>query len=116
MRDAIRNLSGDQYVAKLSEGDKLLNFMKERAKGVNTGEVVSFSFTSLCGFPLYEADFGWGKPIWVGSASLTFKNLVVFLDTRSGDGIEAWINLKLEDMAKLEADKELLYMCPPPPA
>ncbi|XP_027152601.1 vinorine synthase-like [Coffea eugenioides] len=108
VRDAIRNVGGDQYVTKLREGDKHLNFIKERAKLVNKGEVVSFSFTSLCRFPSYEADFGWGKPVWIGSASLTFKNLVVFLDTQSGDGIEAWINMKLEDMAKLEADKELL--------
>lgn len=100
VRDAIRNVGGDHY--------EKLNFMKERAKLVNKGEVVSVSFTSLCRFPSYEADFGWGKPVWVGSASLTYKNLVVFLDTQSGDGIEAWINMKLEDMAKLEADKEFL--------
>ncbi|KAL3511402.1 hypothetical protein ACH5RR_030803 [Cinchona calisaya] len=99
VRDAIRNVSGD---------NKALNSMKEKAKLVKKGEMVSVSFTSLCRFPSYEADFGWGKPVWVGSASLTFKNLVVFLDTPSGDGIEAWINMKLEDLAKLEADKEFL--------
>ncbi|CAK9137371.1 unnamed protein product [Ilex paraguariensis] len=107
MREAIRSVNGD-YVKKLGEGDKHLNFIKDRAERTTKGEVVSFSFTSLCRFPLYEADFGWGKPMWVGSASLNFKNLVVFLDTRSGDGIEAWVNLKGEDMAKFEVDKELL--------
>ena len=62
----------------------------KQAARVLRGEVVSFNFTSLCRFPLYEADFGWAKPIWVGSPSLTFKNLVVFMDTALGDdGIEA---------------------------
>ncbi|PKI32525.1 hypothetical protein CRG98_047069 [Punica granatum] len=85
----------------------------ERGEKISKGDFVSFSFTSLCRFPIYEADFGWGKPVWVGSASLTFKNLIVFLDTKSGDGIEAWANLKAEDMAKFENDKELLAYASP---
>lgn len=32
-------------------------------------------FTSLCILPLYEADFGQGKPVRVGSARLPFENL-----------------------------------------
>ncbi|XP_058195045.1 stemmadenine O-acetyltransferase-like [Rhododendron vialii] len=112
VRDAIRKINGD-YVAKLQEGNSHLNFVKERAKQTTTGEVVSFSFTSLCRFPLYEPDFGWGKPVWVGSMSLTFKNLVVFMDTRTGDGIEAWVNLKREDMAKFETDAEFLESISP---
>jgi shikimate O-hydroxycinnamoyltransferase len=75
--------------------------------------MVTFSFTSLCNFPIYEIDFGWGKPAWVTSASFTFNNLVSFFDTKSGDGIEAWINLKEEEMGKLENDEELLaYVSP----
>ncbi|KAH7835350.1 hypothetical protein Vadar_025357 [Vaccinium darrowii] len=114
VRDTIRKINGD-YIAQLKEGNKHLSLMKERAKQTTTGEVVSFSFTSLCRFPLYEADFGWGKPVWVGSASLTFKNLVVFMDTRTGDGIEAWVNLKREDMAKFEMDEEFLESVSPSP-
>jgi shikimate O-hydroxycinnamoyltransferase len=107
VRDSIREVNVD-YVKKLQESDGHLNFMKERAASIKKGEVVSFSFTSLCRFPIYEADFGWGKPVWVGSASLTFKNLVTFFDTNSGNGIEAWVNLKEEDMVKFERDEELL--------
>ncbi|XVE85231.1 hypothetical protein DITRI_Ditri17bG0075000 [Diplodiscus trichospermus] len=107
VRDAIRKIDGD-YVRKLQEGSEHLNFMKERAEKMTKGDVISFSFTSLCRFPLYETDFGWGKPIWVGSASLTFKNLVVFMDSGSSGDIEAWINMKEEDMARFESDEELL--------
>ncbi|EOY00795.1 hypothetical protein QUC31_014119 [Theobroma cacao] len=116
VRDAIRKIDGD-YVRKLQEGSGHLNFMKERAERITKGDVVSFSFTSLCRFPLYETDFGWGRPIWVGSASLTFKNLVVFMDTGSSGGIEAWINMKEEDMARFEGDEELLaFVCSAPDA
>lgn len=107
MREAIRKVNAE-YVKKLQETDGHLNFIKSRAASFMKGEVVTFSFTSLCRFPVYDADFGWGKPVWLGSALLTFKNLCSFFDTKYGDGIEAWINVKVEDMAKLEADKEFL--------
>ena len=77
-------------------------------------DTVILNFTGLSGFPIniiyiyIYIDLGWGKPLWVGRVSLPFKNLVTFIDTKFGDGIEAWINLKEEDMAKFERDKELL--------
>ncbi|KAK7815626.1 bahd acyltransferase bia1 [Quercus suber] len=48
-----------------------------------------------------------GEPAWVTSAKWLYKNLVGFFDTKSGNGIEAWINLEEEAMDKFEADKEL---------
>ncbi|KAF2286553.1 hypothetical protein GH714_017634 [Hevea brasiliensis] len=107
MRDALRKVNLD-YVKDLQQSDGHLNFMRKQSKRVAKGEIVSFSFTSLCRFPAYESDFGWGKPVWVGTARLTFKNLVVFFDTKEGQGIEAWVNLKDKDMAKFETDNELL--------
>ncbi|XP_057486954.1 vinorine synthase-like [Actinidia eriantha] len=107
MRDELKKLNGD-YIRELREGISHLSFVKDRAEKVTKGEVISFSFTSLCRFPLCVADFGWGKPLRAGSASLTFKNLVVFMDAPSGGGIEAWVNLKKEDMEKFEMDNELL--------
>lgn len=103
VREAIKAVD----VALLMEGDKHLDYIKELVTLASKGELVPFNFTSLCRFPLHEADFGWGKPVRVGSAGLTFENLVTFMDTPTGDGIEAWINLKKEDMEKFEADLEL---------
>lgn len=107
MREAIRTVNMD-YVKKLRDSDGHLNFITENTEKSSRGEVVTFGFTSLCRFPIYEADFGWGKPVWVGSTKLLYHNLVTFFDTKSGDGIEAWITLKEEDMAKFERDKEVL--------
>ncbi|KAL0297063.1 UNVERIFIED_CONTAM: (13S,14R)-1,13-dihydroxy-N-methylcanadine 13-O-acetyltransferase AT1 [Sesamum radiatum] len=78
------------------------------AEANNKGKLVTFTFTSLCWFPLYEADFGWGKPVWVEMlAGMLYKNLVFFTDTATGGWIEARINLRKEDMEKFEADLEL---------
>ncbi|XVE74860.1 hypothetical protein DITRI_Ditri12bG0052200 [Diplodiscus trichospermus] len=107
IRESIRKLDA-KYVRQLQDGQSHFEFIKERAESFIRGEMVSFSFTSLCKFPGYKADFGWGKPSWVGSASLTFKNLVVFMDNVSGDGIEAWISLNEEDMATFGSDEILL--------
>ncbi|KAG5021213.1 hypothetical protein JHK85_017555 [Glycine max] len=107
-RDQIKKIDKD-YVRKLQYGNDHLDFLKDSSYRVLLkGELVPFNITSLCRFPLYDADFGWGEPTWVGSPALTFKNLVVFIDTKNGGGIEAYVSLKVEDMTKFEADEELL--------
>lgn len=73
--------------------------------------------TSLCKVGFYDVDFGWGKPLWLCSTggmskdSPLFFNLIVLLDTRFGDGVEAWVNLDEQEMALMEQDPELLAFC-----
>lgn len=40
------------------------------------GSINLYRATSLCKLPIYEIDFGWGKPTWVTSQS-NHKNLFV---------------------------------------
>lgn len=71
----------------------MLKSLKEIEEPMSRGEVDYIGFSSLCNFWLYEADFGWGKPIWVSSGEASgsiFMNLGILFDTRFGDGIEAW--------------------------
>lgn len=63
--------------------------------------------SSWCRFPFYEADFGWGKPVWVSIARLPAGNSAVLIDTRDGDGIEAWISLDKKDMALFQQDHHI---------
>ncbi|XP_057984674.1 vinorine synthase-like [Hevea brasiliensis] len=67
-----------------------------------------YNFSSWCKMPLYEADFGWGKPTWVAIPIKEPYNVSVIMDTRDGGGIEAWLCLSEEDIAFLEHDEELL--------
>ena len=58
-----------------------------------------------------DVDFGWGKPFWIGAMGKVgpaFRNLVVFIDTQWGKGIEAWITLEEKQMKVLESDTEFL--------
>ncbi|EXB82430.1 Vinorine synthase [Morus notabilis] len=94
-------------------GDELVEIIKKETERLIKGEVIGVVITSLCRFPLYEADFGYGKPTWVSSAARGFINLFAFMDNKAGDGIEAYICLNADDMAKLEVDKEFLAFVSP---
>ncbi|KAK4736604.1 hypothetical protein R3W88_000301 [Solanum pinnatisectum] len=111
VRESIQEINNN-FVSQFKKDDQQhLNFLQERANEKRKGHMELLCFSSLCKFPLYEADFGWGKPIWVGSGRLAMKNIIGFMDTKSGDGVEAWVNLKADDMAKFEADNKLLAFC-----
>ncbi|KAI4381563.1 hypothetical protein MLD38_007624 [Melastoma candidum] len=66
-----------------------------------------YGVTSLCRFPFYEMDFGWGKPAWFVGPSV-FNNFFVLTDTKSGDGVEAWMTLDAKEMDILTRDAEFL--------
>ncbi|XP_023889059.2 stemmadenine O-acetyltransferase [Quercus suber] len=107
VRAAIRKID-NEYVKKLQDHTQHLNYLKEASEKLLKEDIVQFNFSSWCRFPMYEVDFGWGNPMWIGLVSAPSKNVGVFIDTKSGDGIEAWVSLKEEDMAKFESDSELL--------
>ncbi len=98
----VNKFRGEEWLLLIKE------FLKESRKLFIGGNQVVYRCSSWCKFPLYEADFGWGKPIWVTIASCVLKNTVVMMDTRSGDGIEVFVNLEEQDMAVFESDAELL--------
>ncbi|XP_041017767.1 stemmadenine O-acetyltransferase-like [Juglans microcarpa x Juglans regia] len=113
LRGAISSIDGD-FVQKM-QGEERNAVMCETLRGIgklgSQDEADYFGFSSWCKFGFYEADFGWGKPIWVssiGSSGTVFMNLIILVDTRLGDGIEAWVTLDEPDMARLESNPELL--------
>ncbi|XP_059446888.1 stemmadenine O-acetyltransferase-like [Corylus avellana] len=115
LRRAVRKID-DNYVKKL-QGEEGLQQASESMKEVldmaSKGEVEFYTFSSWVGFPFYETDFGWGRPIWVCISSVPIKNVVMLMSTRSGNGIEAWVTLGEEDMAKFENDQDLLQFAFP---
>nr|XP_043609659.1 acyltransferase Pun1-like [Erigeron canadensis] len=67
---------------------------------------------SICGFPSYHIDFGWGK-LMDTTSSLKEANMSGFLlkDAPDGAGTEALIILEKETMAIFENNKEMLSFC-----
>ncbi|KAL8260968.1 hypothetical protein R6Q59_025017 [Mikania micrantha] len=58
--------------------------------------------TSWCKFPFYEADFGFGKPVWVVPVTVPMKNVAHLMDGAGGDGVEAYVVLEVKDVPYFE--------------
>ncbi|KAK4370790.1 hypothetical protein RND71_010265 [Anisodus tanguticus] len=99
----------EQYRSRLDD-----HSVETTVKDFAKGDLEVCNFTSWCRFPVYEVDFGWGKPEWACSPIRSFKNLVILMGTKDGDGIEASVNLLEEDMPLFENDPEILSFayCP----
>ena len=67
-----------------------------------------YKCSSWCKFPLYDTDFGWGKPLWHVSINKTVSNTIALADTPSRDGIEALSTLDEEEMTLFEENEKLL--------
>ncbi|KAJ7957624.1 vinorine synthase-like [Quillaja saponaria] len=97
----VENFSGEKWFSLIMES-------MEELRPMYCDENQVYQFSSWCRLPLYEIEFGWGKPIWVSTIGCEYKNSIVLMDTRNGDGIEAFVSLEEKDMAIFECDKEIL--------
>lgn len=102
LRTSIKTINSNYVKSKVQTGDEYIKIFKNLAELYFKGEVELCNFSSWCRFPVYEVDYGWGKPLWVCTATLPFKNVAIFMSTKNGDGIEAWINMLEDDASILE--------------
>ncbi|XP_040986434.1 stemmadenine O-acetyltransferase-like [Juglans microcarpa x Juglans regia] len=112
IRNAIKTI--DKDYAREMQGENGFSLMSECLKQVGDlvpEKVEVFRFISWAKFRLHEADFGWGKPIWVSTAGSAFKNTIVFIEKLTGDdhdhGIEAWVSMDEQDMSIFENNQDL---------
>ncbi|KGN62351.1 stemmadenine O-acetyltransferase [Cucumis sativus] len=115
LREETNKIDGEMAKKFLNEDKELMKTVKEVASKVVSGEIVSCAFSSICRFPLYDVDFGWGRPVWVTFPALWFKNLVAFLDSKDGEGIDAIVHLEERYMNKLEGDEVFMKYATPIP-
>ncbi|XP_052202155.1 stemmadenine O-acetyltransferase-like [Diospyros lotus] len=113
LRETFTGIDAD-FVKKLQSGEGVeitCENVKEMAELYSKGPVDYYGFTSWSKFGIYDTDFGWGKPNWVGSHKISgpvFMNLIHIMETNEDDGIEAWITLDGTEMAMLLEDQEFL--------
>ncbi|KAI3965805.1 hypothetical protein MKX01_010762 [Papaver californicum] len=107
IKNSLKKIDGD-YVRGLQSSDTLLSAMETDGENSLSGQIEKLNFSSWCRFPIYETDFGWGKPVWVSACTTPLKNLVWLKDTSSGDGIEVTVIFGKNEMTEFECHKELL--------
>ncbi|KAH9718019.1 HXXXD-type acyl-transferase family protein [Citrus sinensis] len=83
-----------------------LGFMKDMNEAWEDSR--SLTLTSVVGLRYYEADFGWGKPVWLSIGSVSLPNAALLSDTSDGKGVEAWVVLYEEDMDKFEKNPSIM--------
>ncbi|KAK3030608.1 hypothetical protein RJ639_039968 [Escallonia herrerae] len=109
VRDAIRNTLAE--CEKALNADELFSLVFEKLKEVreimHDDKVDFYWLSSLCRFPLYEANFGWGKPCFVTGDSVPAE-MVALKDTECGTGIEVKVSVTEADMLGLEADPDVI--------
>ncbi|CAI9108580.1 OLC1v1008223C1 [Oldenlandia corymbosa var. corymbosa] len=97
LSNALWRIDGD-YVKAIQSGDaQCLNSLMEILALRSKGEIQLSLFTSWCRFPVYEVDYGWGKPVWVSTFTMPYENAALLMSTSCGEGIEAWFNVFEED-------------------
>ncbi|MED6168234.1 hypothetical protein PIB30_010015 [Stylosanthes scabra] len=94
-----------KYGGKDRDLDFIAEFMKQEEAEVPVDPVMIFS--SWCRFSMYEADFGWEKPVWITSLS-NVTNLVILMDARDGKGMEVIVSMEEEHMARFERNQDLV--------
>ncbi|CAL5191699.1 unnamed protein product [Lathyrus oleraceus] len=89
----------------------LLSEFINKATDPNSKKRDGIGFSSWCNFPIYDVDFGWGKPTWVTTCGCSWKKLTFLMDRKDGKGIDAIVNLEENHMTKFEHEYVELLRC-----
>ncbi|ONK81915.1 uncharacterized protein A4U43_C01F34230 [Asparagus officinalis] len=97
----------DEYVRSLIDYLDAVEDVKGLQKGKWAMPRSDLWVISWQGLPIYEADFGWGRPVFMGRACLQFAGLVyVMQEPGEGGGITLAVALEPESMERF---KEVIY-------
>ncbi|PKI31919.1 hypothetical protein CRG98_047690 [Punica granatum] len=101
---------GNSVTKRFTFTGPAIEALRARGKGPSAKNPTRVEAVTGLLWKLYDIDFGWGRPVWVSNIGLCkpmFLNLIFLVDTRSGDGIEAWVPTDEQEMALLQENPEL---------
>lgn len=108
--DALREAIAEFGRAKSNEDLRMR--MEDSRKQINElllkGETNIIAFSSWCRFPFYGADYGWGCPSMVSTSKAIYPNMILLMETKGRDGIQAWVTLEDKDIEHFERDPGIL--------
>lgn len=86
IREAVRRMNDEEYLR--SAVDYLESEADPTAvvRGAAVSVCPNLSINSWAKLPAYEADFGWGEPMFVGHGGIRFEGQVFILQSRERDG------------------------------
>ncbi|EOA36635.1 hypothetical protein CARUB_v10011876mg [Capsella rubella] len=106
IHDAIARMD-DKYLRSALDYLEMQPDLSELVRGAHTYKCPNLGITSWARLPIYDADFGWGRPIFMGPGAIAFEGLSFVLPSPSNDGsLSLVISLQSEHMKLF---KKFLY-------
>ncbi|XP_057777617.1 pelargonidin 3-O-(6-caffeoylglucoside) 5-O-(6-O-malonylglucoside) 4'''-malonyltransferase-like [Salvia miltiorrhiza] len=102
VEDCARILSEREFGRRV-----LVDSYAEIAEKGLRGDYKVIYVTDWSKFGDYELDFGIGKAVWVSLADVPLEDLMILMNTRENDGIEAWVYLEESDMPYFQQDHHI---------
>ncbi|GER54111.1 HXXXD-type acyl-transferase family protein [Striga asiatica] len=106
IHDALARMD-DQYLRSALDYLELQPDLRALVRGAHTFRCPNLGITSWVRLPIHDADFGWGRPIFMGPGGIAYEGLSFVLPSPTNDGsLSVAISLQTEHMKVFE---KLLY-------
>ncbi|KAL4388884.1 hypothetical protein GQ457_09G004760 [Hibiscus cannabinus] len=111
--DTVRRIHGglkqinDEYLRSALDYTEKVSDLSTLVRGPHTFRCPNLVVNSWLRFPFYDADFGWGRPIYVGPANVVQEGINLLLPSPSNDG-SLFLVTRLET-CHMELFEKLLY-------
>ncbi|XP_047339195.1 shikimate O-hydroxycinnamoyltransferase [Impatiens glandulifera] len=98
IHDALGKMNND-YLRSALDYLELQPDLKALVRGAHTFKCPNLGITSWARLPIHDADFGWGRPIFMGPGGIPFEGLSFVLPSPINDGsLSVAISLQTEHM------------------
>nr|QDF44405.1 shikimate O-hydroxycinnamoyl transferase [Phacelia campanularia] len=106
IHDALARMDHD-YLRSALDYLELQPDLKALVRGAHTFRCPNLGITSWARLPIHDADFGWGRPIFMGPGGIAYEGLSFILPSATNDGsLSVAISLQTEHMKVFQT---LLY-------
>ncbi|PKU62909.1 hydroxycinnamoyltransferase 1 [Dendrobium catenatum] len=97
----------DEYLRSALDYLELQPDLTALVRGAHTFRCPNIGITSWSRLPIHDADFGWGKPIFMGPGGIAYEGLSFLLPSPTGDGsLSLAISLQPDHMTRF---KDIFY-------
>ncbi|KAG1364386.1 Hydroxycinnamoyltransferase 1 [Cocos nucifera] len=76
----------DEYLRSALDYLHVLPDLGALVRGAHTYRCPNLGLTSWARLPIYDADFGWGRPVFMGPGAIAYEGLAYVLGSPHGDG------------------------------
>lgn len=102
IQDALGRMD-DEYLRSALDYLELQPELPKLVRGAHTFRCPNLGITSWVRLPIHDADFGWGRPVFMGPGGIAYEGLAFLLPSPTGDGsLSLAISLQSGHMTKFQ--------------